>query len=89
MAVTLIDHLGAPFTPGKYANPADEALHQLIQARLEGQTAAPLPRRREAAEVIDLMTALQESVTRTTARTRGKVPAGSLAARGATRKKRS
>ncbi|MDI6871006.1 MAG: Ku protein [Bacillota bacterium] len=87
MAITLIDHLTAPFTPEKYENPAEEALHRLIQQRLEGEPAVPPPRRREAAEVIDLMTALKESVARTKLRDREQAPPGAVAGAGARRAK--
>jgi DNA end-binding protein Ku len=79
MAVTLLDHLTAPFTPEKYDNPAGQALRRLIQERVAGQPAAPPARRREAAEVIDLMTALQESVVRTEARRKTEAPVGTVA----------
>lgn len=87
MATTLIGQLGAPFTPEKYDNPAEEALRQLIARRLEGEPAAAPPRRREAAEVIDLMTALQESVARSSGR-RPEAPTGAVAGGAARRRRR-
>jgi DNA end-binding protein Ku len=89
MALALVDHLAAPFTPEKYGNPAEEALRALLQRRLEGQPAPAPPARREAAEVIDLMTALQESVARTAARRGESAPAGAVAAAGAKRSRRA
>ncbi|MGE5554194.1 MAG: Ku protein [Betaproteobacteria bacterium] len=88
MAKTLVDHLTAPFTPEQYANPAEEALRQLIQQRLEGEPATPPPRRREAAEVIDLMTALQESVARTKTRKKEQTPLGTVAGAKVRRKRK-
>jgi DNA end-binding protein Ku len=64
MAVTLIQNLSSPFDPGKYSNEYREALMQLIRSRVEGEAIA-IPERREAAKVIDLMTALRESLKAT------------------------
>lgn len=81
MAVTLIDHLEAEFEPEKYENTAGDALRKLIHDKLEGEVVAPVPAARAGAEVIDLMTALQESLSRTDAKaaTRAEAPAGSVA----------
>jgi DNA end-binding protein Ku len=86
MAVALIDHLAGPFEPAKYDNPGQEALRTLIQNRIEGEPVAPAQPRRETAEIIDLMTALKESVERTKQRSPDEVPVGSLAGSGAKRR---
>lgn len=88
MAVALIGHLAAPFAPEEYANRAEVALRELLQKRLEGKPVAPAPRRREAAEVIDLMTALKESVAWTAPQPRGEAPVGSVAGAGTRRQRR-
>lgn len=80
MAVALIDHLGEKFEPEKYENTAGEALRKLIQAKVEGEVVTAAPAARAGAEVIDLMTALQESLARTGGKTpQAEVPAGSVA----------
>lgn len=89
MAVTLIGQLAASFAPEKFGNPAQEALRELIQQRLEGEPVSLTPRRTETAEVIDLMTALEESVARTAGGGRLRAPSGAVAGRTAKRADRA
>jgi DNA end-binding protein Ku len=63
MAKTLVENLGEPFDPTKYTDTYRKELLDLIRAKAEGQE-LPEPEEHEA-EVIDLMTALRESVERT------------------------
>jgi DNA end-binding protein Ku len=64
MAGSLIDSLSEPvFEPGKYSDSYREALDALIQAKVEGNETKRPPSAEGKAEVVDLMTALQASVT--------------------------
>jgi DNA end-binding protein Ku len=64
MAGSLIDSLSEPvFEPGKYSDSYREALDALIQAKVEGNETKRPPSVEGQAEVVDLMTALQASVT--------------------------
>lgn len=65
MAATLIQQLSGPFTPAKYENPTEDALRRLIEERLSGEPPEPPARRRAAAEVVDLLSALEASVAET------------------------
>ena len=64
MAKALVENLSAPFKPEKYDDTYRRELLDLIRAKAKGQ---PLPEREEeeGGEVVDLMTALRESVERT------------------------
>jgi DNA end-binding protein Ku len=64
MAGSLIDSLSEPvFEPGKYQDSYREALDALIQAKVEGNDTKRPQTAEGKAEVVDLMTALQASVT--------------------------
>jgi DNA end-binding protein Ku len=64
MATSLIDSLSEPvFEPGKYQDDYREALDSLIQAKIAGHDTAAPGRPGAEAEVVDLMSALQASVT--------------------------
>jgi DNA end-binding protein Ku len=63
MAKTLVENLSAPFDPAKYDDTYRKELLELIHAKAKGR-ALPEPAEAEA-EVVDLMTALRESVERT------------------------
>lgn len=52
------------FDPTKFADRYDEALKELVQAKIEGRKIGPL-KKRPAAKVVDLMTALRESAKAT------------------------
>lgn len=61
MAVNLIDNLSSSFDPGKYTNRYREDLLEAIQGKIAGeQVEAPVAR--EAANVVDLMSALKASI---------------------------
>jgi DNA end-binding protein Ku len=64
MAKTLVENLGEPFEPEKYTDAYRKELLDLIRAKAKGRK---LPEREaeEEDEVVDLMTALRESVERT------------------------
>jgi DNA end-binding protein Ku len=63
MAKTLIETLAADFDPDQFSDEYREALQKLIEAKVEGRevVAAPAPEG-EGAAVVDLMTALRQSV---------------------------
>ncbi len=63
MAKTLVENLSDSFDPDKYDDQYRKELLELIRAKAEG-AALPEPQEPEA-EVVDLMTALRESVERT------------------------
>jgi DNA end-binding protein Ku len=63
MARTLVENLSAPFEPDKYDDTYRKELLDLIRAKAKGKE-LPEPKEEEA-EVVDLMTALRESVQRT------------------------
>src|SRR2546423_3143379 len=64
MAKALVENLSAPFKPEKYTDAYRKELLQLIRAKAKGQK-LPEPAAGEEGEVVDLMTALRESVERT------------------------
>jgi DNA end-binding protein Ku len=66
MAKTLVDNLSASFDPEKYDDTYRQELLELIRAKAEGQD-LPEPEEEDAGEVVDLMSALRESVERTQA----------------------
>lgn len=64
MAGSLIDSLAEPvFEPGKYQDSYREALDALIQAKINGNDTSTPAVPGGKAEVVDLMAALQASVT--------------------------
>jgi DNA end-binding protein Ku len=64
MAKSLVENLSEPFKPEKYDDTYRKELLDLIRAKADGQ-ALPEPSEEEGGEVVDLMTALRESVERT------------------------
>jgi DNA end-binding protein Ku len=70
MAKSLVENLSEPFKPEKYDDQYRNELLDLIRAKAEGQP-LPEPREEEGGEVVDLMTALRESVERTKKQRRG------------------
>ena len=64
MAKSLVENLSEPFKPEKYDDTYRKELLDLIRAKAEGQP-LPEPAAEDEGEVIDLMTALRESVERT------------------------
>jgi DNA end-binding protein Ku len=66
MAKTLVENLSASFDPEKYDDTYRQELLELIRAKAEGQD-LPEPKDEDTGEVVDLMSALRESVERTQA----------------------
>ena len=64
MAKSLVENLSEPFKPEKYDDTYRKELLDLIRAKAEGEP-LPEPSEEEGGEVVDLMTALRESVERT------------------------
>ena len=64
MAKSLVENLGEPFDPEKYNDTYRKELLDLIRAKAKGQK-LPEPQDEDEGEVVDLMTALRESVERT------------------------
>jgi DNA end-binding protein Ku len=64
MAKTLVDNLTARFDPDKYDDRYRKELFQLLKAKAKGRK-LPEQKEEEGGEVVDLMTALRESVQRT------------------------
>jgi DNA end-binding protein Ku len=64
MAKSLVENLSDTFKPDKYDDQYRKELLDLIRAKAEGQP-LPEPAEEEEGEVVDLMTALRESVERT------------------------
>lgn len=69
MAASLVESLAADFEPDKYTDGYREAVEQLIEAKLEGGDVTDVPAAKAdagagGAEVVDLLTALQNSVER-------------------------
>jgi DNA end-binding protein Ku len=64
MAKTLVENLTAPFDPDKYDDRYRKELFEILKAKAKGKK-PPEPKQEEEAEVVDLMTALRESIERT------------------------
>jgi DNA end-binding protein Ku len=62
VAHQLIEALAADFDPDKYHDQFQENLKQLIKARLEGQEVTAVEKPKKLAPVVDLMSALKESL---------------------------
>jgi DNA end-binding protein Ku len=65
MAQSLVESLSADFEPEQYTDQYAAAVAALVEAKLEGAVPAPAPAAETAGtEVVDLLTALQQSVDR-------------------------
>jgi DNA end-binding protein Ku len=64
MAAQLVESLSAPFDPAKYHDDYREKVLALIEAKAEGEAIAQPEAAAEAAPVVDLMAALEESLAR-------------------------
>jgi DNA end-binding protein Ku len=62
VALQLIEALADKFEPKKYHDTFEENLKKLIQARLEGGEITPVEKPRKLAPVVDLMSALKQSL---------------------------
>ncbi|MBT0772678.1 Ku protein [Kineosporia sp. J2-2] len=81
MAASLVDSMAADFEPDQYEDDYQQALVQLVEAKLEGAEPAPVEAGDETAtEVVDLLSALQASVDRAK-EARGEKPARKPAAK--------
>jgi DNA end-binding protein Ku len=67
LALQLIENLAAPFKPEKYHDTYQEALANLIEAKTKGKAVTTSPHRKMA-PVIDLMSALKQSIKQPAAR---------------------
>jgi DNA end-binding protein Ku len=86
MAASLVDSMAADFDPDQFEDDYQQALVQLVEAKLEGAEPAPLEKDEEAAtEVVDLLSALQASVDRAK-EARGEKPSSSGSGAGAAKK---
>jgi DNA end-binding protein Ku len=64
MAGSLIDSLSEPvFDPGKYSDSYREALEAVIEAKVAGKDTRKVPKTAAKSEVVDLMAALEASVS--------------------------
>ncbi len=61
MAADLIDAMTGAFDPDKFEDHYETALHELIEAKIEGQ-AIKMPKRAKKEKVVDLMDALRASI---------------------------
>nr|WP_204619566.1 Ku protein [Desulforadius tongensis] len=61
MAVNLINNLSGEFNPEKYTNEYRQALMEVIQSKVAGETVA-VPEQPETEKVVDLMAALKASI---------------------------
>ena len=61
LALQLIKNLEGPFEPQKYSDSYQQALQNLIDAKIHGQTIPATPHKK-AAPVIDLISALKQSI---------------------------
>lgn len=89
MAVSLIENLSTSFEPGQYQDEYRQALWEMIEAKIEGKEIVAPAQEGAAANVVDLMEALKESVRLAEQRGGADRPAGSKAARKTTRKKKT
>jgi DNA end-binding protein Ku len=63
MAAALVESLSNPFDPGKYHDEHREKVLAMIEAKAEGQVVAPPAAAETSAPVVDLMAALEASLT--------------------------
>ncbi len=63
MAQQLIDALVVPFEPAKYSDSYREALKAMIDAKISGHDVVNAPPAQELAPVVNIMDALQKSLT--------------------------
>jgi DNA end-binding protein Ku len=74
MAISLIENLATDFDPDQYQNRYRQALREMIEAKIAGQEVEVSPKA-PAANVVDLMEALKQSVKLTEKQRRQKQPA--------------
>lgn len=64
MAEMLIETMVAKFEPEKYKDQYEENLRHVIQSKLEGKEIKPVEEKREATNVVDLISQLKASIDR-------------------------
>ena len=64
LAVKLVEALAATYEPGRFKDQYRERLQQAIAAKVESQPAATQPTATPKGEVVDIMAALQESLSK-------------------------
>ena len=64
IAMQLIDALASPFEPEKYHDEYRESVMELVESKAEGQEIVVPPAVEEPGKVIDLMSALEQSLAR-------------------------
>jgi DNA end-binding protein Ku len=62
MATQLIEALAAPFEPGKYHDSYRETVRKMIDAKIKGEEVVAPPPAQELAPVVDIMSALKNSL---------------------------
>ena len=83
MAKLLVESLAAPFEPTKFKDKFREKLEEMIAAKIAGREVAKVPAARKAAEVVDILQALESSLKM------ARKPMGSPAPAAAERKSKS
>lgn len=77
MASSLVQNMSGEFDPGEFHDEYQEKLGELIEAKAQGaETPKRKPPRKESGEVVDLMSALEESVQRAGGSSRGTSKSG-------------
>jgi DNA end-binding protein Ku len=91
MATSLVHSMAGSFNPEEFTDDYKEAIEQLIAAKAEGAEIPAQPEAPESGEVIDLMSALEQSVekARSARAGSGGDSAGGSASAGSTKKKSS
>jgi DNA end-binding protein Ku len=87
LALQLIKNLAGPFQPEKYHDTYQEALQNLIDAKMHGQSVTAAPHKKMA-PVIDLISALKQSVEQQTSGRAGKTLIHAVPKHEEARKKR-
>lgn len=65
MAGMLVDSLSGDYDPGDYSDDYEQAVEEVVRAKVEGNEVTALPEEEdEGGEVLDLLAALQQSVNR-------------------------
>jgi DNA end-binding protein Ku len=62
MATQLIEALAAPFEPAKYTDSYRDSLRRMIDAKIKGEDVVAAPAAQELAPVVDIMSALKNSL---------------------------
>lgn len=79
MAVSLVENLSTDFNPAKYTSDYREKLHEMLRSKISGRQVVEKPATARAENIVDLMTALKESIEMAKeqrGKTRGKTRTG-------------